>query len=361
MKIALVGPAYPLRGGIAAFDHAYAQALHEAGHEVVIFSYSLQYPNWLFPGKSQYDESPKHFDFPIFSCINSIWPYNWWRVARRLRDFNPDSAVLRYWTPFLAACLGSIVRWSGLDCWQAIVDNALPHESQPLQVSLIKYALARMQRITVLSEQVERQLHEIDAGWNIVRTFHPLYTHFGTSVGREAARTQLGLPLEGKILLFFGLIRPYKGLDLLIEAMALLPNPPLLLIAGEPYMSVSPYQELAKRLGVADRIIWHLRFIADQQVPLYFCAADCLVQPYRSASQSGVTPVAYHFDLPTLVTAVGGLAEAVEEGKTGWIVQPQPHALAQGIQRAVSAPSLTESIRYYKKKLSWAKFVEQTL
>lgn len=372
MKIVLLTPAHPLRGGIAASSERLARELQAMGHEVVLYSFSLQYPSFLFPGKSQYSDDPPPADLRIEARLNSINPLNWLLTARTLAQEAPDHVIVRFWLPFMAPCLGSVIRLARLFAKHpfrvtALVDNIVPHEKRPGDRLLARYFVRSCDDFVVMSRAVGEEIRTFlprNADPQRVRfSPHPVYDIYGASILKAEARCQLGLPLEAPMVLFFGLIRPYKGLDLLLEA---LPETPKVhaLIAGECYGDWQPYQTLIERYHLQERVHLHTYFIPNEQVSLYFSAADMVVQPYRSATQSGISQIAYHFEKPMLVTDVGGLPEIVRHGISGYVVRPEATAIAGAIRDFFEhsrAQSLIEGVRAEKARFSWRQLAETLL
>ncbi len=371
-RIIILGSAHPLRGGgLATFNERLARAFMDEGHEVTVYTFSLQYPSVLFPGKTQYTDEEPPGDLDIRVKVNSINPMNWYRVGRELKRLKPDLLVVRYWLPFMAPCLGkisSITRKNKHTRVVAIADNIVPHEQRPGDRLLTKYFLKRVDGFVTMSEQVRRDLLDFGVAENRI-TFcpHPLYDNFGEQVDRDVARRQLGLDGEQLLVLFFGFIWDYKGLDLLIQSLAYdkIRNLPLrLVVAGEFYTDQTPYFKLAHSLGVSDRIIWRTEFIPNDEVKYYFCAADLVVQPYKSATQSGVTQVAYHFEKPMVVTHVGGLPEMVPDGKAGYVTEVDSADIAAAISDFFMKEKqayFSRAIRKEKKRFSWKRLVESIM
>ena len=377
-NIVIIGPAHPLRGGLASYNERLAREFMQQGHQVTIYTFSLQYPGFLFPGTTQFSTEPAPADLHIRVRINSINPFNWISVGRELKKKRPDLVVVRYWLPFMGPCLGSIIRIVKQNKHTKIVciaDNIIPHEKRIGDVPFTKYFVAAIDAFITMSEKVLGDLTQFAPGKPAQFVAHPLYDNFGEKISKEVARKYLGIALDEKILLFFGFIRKYKGLDILLDAMKILKvsseklsvsdNLPLradckLLIAGEFYEDRKVYDEQIERLGIKDSLILKTAFIADSEVKYYLCAADVVVQPYRSATQSGVTPLAYHFEKPMIVTNVGGLPSLVPDDKVGLIAEPMAESIATKIQEyfqkgaAHFLPNLIEE----KKKYSWSKMVQ---
>lgn len=373
MKIIIVGTAHPYRGGLAAFNERLALQFQKEGHDVEVCTFTLQYPKMLFPGKTQYTDDPAPEGLTIYRRINSVNPFNWCRVGRELRKKNADLVVFAYWMSFMAPAFGTIARkitagkTSETKC-VGLIHNMIPHEPNVLDKLFPKYFVNAMDGFTALSQSVVKDIEHFD---NHARPKswapHPIYDHYGAQMAKAEARRQLQLEEGGKYVLFFGFIRDYKGLDLLIDAMA---DPRLhdmdvrLLVAGEFYGDAKPYLDRIEARGIGDRIVLHNDYIADSQVGLYFCAADIVAQPYKTATQSGVTQVAFHYEKPMLVTNVGGLPEIVPDGKIGYVVEVNAQAIADALVRYYAEgheAEFTEGVREEKKKYAWSRMTEAVL
>lgn len=367
-NIIIIGPAPPLRGGIAAFNLRLARAFMTLGHKVILYTFSYQYPGLLFPGKSQYAVGPLPADVDIRIKINSVYPLNWIAVGDEIRKQKPDIVVVRYWLPFMGPCLGTILRrirknnYSKIVC---IADNIIPHERRPGDRLLTRYFIKPVDSFIVMSNEVLSQLKEFDSNKPATLIPHPLYDHFGQIVPKEKARQFLNLSSGDRILLFFGFIRKYKGLDILLKAIRILSENPenhnlKLLIAGEFYDDKKNYADLLNDPLIGKHLIIHTKFIADSQVKYYLCSADCTVQPYRSATQSGVTPLSYHFEIPMIVTNVGGLPDMVPDHLAGLVAQPDPGDIADKIEEyfALGKDYFLPGLREEKKKYNWRRLVE---
>ena len=367
-KLVIIGPAWPLRGGLSAFDEKLATQFTAKGIQTRIDTFSLQYPSFLFPGKSQYTTDPKPINVNIDVCINSINPFNWIKIGLKLYREKPDLIIVRFWIPFLAPCLGTILKIAKKNKHTkviSIIDNMIPHEKRMGDRLLTKYFVKTVDGFIAMSEKVK----------NDIKTFshkpvsispHPIFNHFGDPITKMEARTQLGLPQQDKIILFFGYIRKYKGLDLLIQAMAneTIKNLGIqLIIVGEFYEDASTYHDLVNALGLQNRISFYSNYIPDGEVKNYVCSADFIIQPYKNATQSGVTPLAYHFEKPMLVTNVGGLADTVPHLKTGIVVAPTAEEIAKGIETLyeLGEKHFIPNIIEEKKKYSWSQMTEKFL
>ena len=362
-KIIIIGPAYPYRGGIAAFNERLANELIAEGHQVELVTFTLQYPSFLFPGKTQYSDGPAPEKLQIERMINSINPFNWLKAGKALRKKKADLIIFAFWLPYMAPALGTIARLCKTRT-VGLIHNLIPHEHKPGDSMFAKYFCKGIDRFVALSNSVAEDIRNIVPEKRISICPHPLYDNFGNPVGREDACARLGIDPGNKILLSFGLIRDYKGLDWLLEAFASIPdrNKVKLVVAGEFYSDGTIYHQLAKSLGIDDEVIWKTEFVPDSEVKYYFCAADLIVQPYKTATQSGVTQIAYHFEKPMLVTRVGGLSEIVPDKKVGYAVEPSPEAVADALKHYLQdTPDFTEGIREEKQKYSWKKMAEAVL
>ncbi|MBC5772437.1 glycosyltransferase [Pontibacter sp. KCTC 32443] len=368
-RIVIVGPAHPLRGGgMATFNERLAQAFQENGDDVEIVTFSLQYPSFLFPGKSQYSDEPAPEGLRIKVLINSINPISWFETGNYIRKQKPDLVIFRYWLPFMGPALGTIARIIRRNKYSrvlAITDNVVPHEKRPGDVSFTKYFLSACHGFITMSRSVQQDLQRFEPHKPNLYLPHPLYDNFGAIETKAEACAALGLDPKHNYLLFFGFIRAYKGLDLLLQAIAdeRLQNREdiKLIVAGEFYEDAAPYHQLIARYNLKDQLILRTDFIPNAAVRHYFCAADLVVQPYKHATQSGVTQVAYHFNKPMVVTNVGGLAELVPAGEVGYVVEPKPETIADAILDFYSSgkqAQFEQNIREYKQRFSWATFTD---
>jgi len=362
-NVVIIGPAHPLRGGLATFNQRLAREFIQCGDDCSIYSFSLQYPSFLFPGTTQYSSEPAPEELKIHSVINSINPLNWIKVGNRLRKQRPDIIVVRYWLPFMGPALGTILRRVKKNKHTRIIciaDNIIPHEKRFGDTAFTKYFLKSCHAFVTMSEKVMNDLRSFEKSKPVRLVNHPLYDAFGDIISKSEARKHLGLPDNEKIILFFGFIRRYKGLDLLLNAMILLKNSGIkLLVAGEFYEDDKPYREQIRQLGINEQLILKTDFIPDSEVRYYLCAADAVIQSYRNATQSGVTPLAYHFEKPMIVTNVGGLPSLVPDQKAGLVVTPDPQAIAEGILKfyQLGENYFIPHLRTEKKKYSWTNLV----
>ena len=377
MRIGIVGTTWPYRGGLAAFNERLARQFIAEGHQVELFTFTLQYPDFLFPGKTQYSEDPQPSDLAITRVMNSINPFTWCKTARLIRRKQIDLIVIKFWIPLMAPCLGTIARLARRHGIRvvSILDNVIPHEPHFWDKWLIRYFVRSIDRFVAMSESVRQDcLRFLPAARHkdVTLSPHPLYDNFGQAVPKEEARRELGLPADKTILLFFGFIRDYKGLDLLMKAYARtitnlqspITNNLLLVVAGEFYNNSEQYKTLEKELNLEGKMAWHTDFIPDNKVRLYFSAADLIVQPYKTATQSGVTQIAYHFEKPMLVTNVGGLAEIVPDGKVGYVCDVNEDSVANALIRfSAIEPAKREqlfrkNIQTEKQKYAWSNMTK---
>ncbi|HEV7334223.1 MAG TPA: glycosyltransferase [Flavisolibacter sp.] len=362
MKVLIIGSAHPLRGGgITTFNHRLAKEFIAQGHDCSIISFSLQYPSFLFPGKSQFTDEPAPEGIPIRSLINSVNPANWLKVGKSLQKERPDLLVVRFWLPFMGPALGTILRLAKKNRHTKVIciaDNVIPHEKRPGDRPFTNYFLKQCDAFISMSEKVLKDLRTFEPKKPAKLMPHPLYDNFGTPISQTEAKKILSLPEKKKILLFFGFIRHYKGLDMLLQAMGderIKRENICLLVAGEFYEDEKKYQQIISDYGLQQSVILRTGFIPDNDVKLYLSAADCVVQPYRNATQSGVTPLAYHFEKPMIVTNVGGLPSLVPHEKAGLVVEPNPQALANAILvfNQMGTAYFIPHLRHEKQKLSW--------
>ena len=367
MKIVILGPAHPYRGGLASIMQTMAREYQSRGHEVKIYTFTVQYPELLFPGKSQFVDTPAPEDLHIERVMNTVNPINWVRLGLRLKREKPDMILMKYWTPFMAPCFGTvarIARQNGLTKVICQVDNVEPHEHHIIDKPCNHYYLGAVDGFVYMSEQVHGELGEYSSAPQIFSP-HPMFENFGSRIDRAEACEALGLDPTVDYSLFFGLIRDYKGLDLLLKAWAQWrPMGRKLLVAGEFYTSKEPYLQLIEQLGLRDDVVLHDWFIDDEKVKNYFSVADLLVLPYRTATQSGVTQIAYNFSLPMLVTRVGGLPEIVPDGRVGRVCEPDVESIAQALKQIYDGDQLSKFKANFpeeRKRFSWAAMCDKLL
>ncbi|MFI3265856.1 MAG: glycosyltransferase [Rikenellaceae bacterium] len=366
MNIIIVGPAHPYRGGIADSNERLAHQYIQEGHTVEIVTFTLQYPSFLFPGKTQYSSSPAPKGLDIVRKINSINPINWLCVANQIARKKPDLVMMRFWLPFLAPCLGTIARGirrkSKKTKIVSIVDNIVPHEKRFGDRMFARYFVGSIHGFISMSNSVLEDLVQFNKTLKpSLFSPHPLYDHFGSIMPKEQAAENLGLDKDFSYMLFFGIIRDYKGLDLLLEALALGQQrfrelKVKLIVAGEFYNNSQIYFELSHKLGIDDMIVWRNEFIPHEQVADYFSLADIVAQTYKSATQSGITQIAYHFERPMLVTHVGGLAEIVPHNKVGYVCDTEPKAISEALidfYENDRFETFVEGTKSEKKRYAW--------
>ncbi len=359
LHIAIVGPAHPYRGGLASIMHTMAREYQRRGYRVDILTFTLQYPSLLFPGKSQTVDTPPPSDLTIERCVSTVNPLSWWHVGRKLCEMRPDIVLMKYWTPFMAPCFGTIARLARKNGHTRVIcqiDNVEPHEHHLTDKMFNRYYLSSVDGFIYMSEQVHGELTAYTQAPALFSP-HPMFEHFGQRRERTEACKALSISPEDRYALFFGLIRDYKGLDTLIEAWAeFRRSGHKLLIAGEFYASRDKYIDLIARLGLQDDIILHDHFIPDSEVANYFSAADCVVLPYKTATQSGVTQIAYNFRTPIIVTDVGGLSEIVPDGKVGYVVDSSVEGVVDGLNRIYEPGRIeefTQNMEHERKRFSW--------
>ena len=365
-KVIIIGPAFPLRGGIANFNNLLAKAYQDLGNEVVVYSFSLQYPSFLFPGTSQYENGDAP-NIKIKTCINSINPINWYKVAKNISSEKADYVVVRYWLPFMAPCLGVISRLiRGKTKVIAITDNVIPHEKRIGDHQFTSFFVKSCDGFICLSKSVLSDLNKFTSSIHKKFFPHPIYNTFGNKISKKEARQNLQLTKNGKYLLFFGFVREYKGLDLLLNALAdkrIKKMGVKLIVAGEFYENKSKYLNLIKSLDIKDSVILKSSFISADEVKNYFCAADLITQTYKTATQSGITQIAYHFDRPMLVTDVGGLSEIVPHLKVGYVTKKDSLDIANCIYDFYNnnrEDTFSENVQKEKIRFSWDKFILNT-
>lgn len=360
MKIAYLSTFYPYRGGIAQFNAALYRAL-EQSYQVKAFTFLRQYPDMLFPGTSQFVQKDDIADkIPADRILDTINPIGYLRAANKIKSFKPDLFLSKFWMPFFAPSLGTVSKYLHSTTTKiSILDNVIPHEKRTGDIALTKYFLNQTDAFVVMSDTVRDDLLSLKPDAKFINHIHPLYNHFGSKVEQKIARDKLNLPFDKKILLFFGFIRDYKGLDILLEAMRELSDDYHLLIAGEVYGSFDKYDKLIQKFGIENKVTKHVRYISDSEVPLCFSAADACILPYRSATQSGITAIAYHFDTPMIATNVGSLKEMIEPNQTGYLVERPEYELIGNAVREVFSSNLLEqyksNIIKYKSIASWDK------
>jgi glycosyltransferase involved in cell wall biosynthesis len=369
-KIIIIGSAFPLRGGgITTFNERLAAEFQQLGHEVIIYSFSLQYPSFLFPGKSQYANRPEPKNIKIKSVINSVNPLNWIKVGNQIAQEKPSLVIIRYWLPFMSPALGTIARVirrkknTKIVC---IADNIIPHEKRTADKILTKYFMLPIDGFITMSNKVTQDLLQFNSNANYKQVVHPLYDNFGKIIDKREARKYLKIEPNIKLVLFFGFIREYKGLDLLLDAMDtddVKKQSIQLIVAGEFYQNKDVYLDQINQKGISSQVRIIDDFIPDDMVRYYCCAADVIVQPYKKATQSGVTPLAYHFEVPMIVTNVGGLPEMVKDGESGLVCEPNSQSIAEHISEFFNkgVDYFLPGLKAEKEKFRWSSFVSSIM
>ncbi len=378
MKIILLGTTYPYRGGLATFNERLARQFLAEGHEVELWTFTLQYPSFLFPGKTQYSSEQAPSDLTIRRVLNSCNPFNWLRVGHALRKAAPDLLICCYWMAFFAPAFGlisRIARRNGKTKAIALVHNMIPHEPSLLDRLFAPYFVKSQDGFVALSESVKEDIEKIESSnlksqiSNTPKAFspHPIYDHYGERMTKDEACAALNIPSNKEYMLFFGLVRAYKGLDLLLDAFGLIKDqlPSLqLIIAGEFYEDEEKYRAQIAANGLSERVILRNEFIPDADLRKYFGAADLIVQPYKTATQSGVTQVAFHFEKPMLVTNVGGLGEIVHDHQMGYACEPTPEAIAADLKDYFESnrqKAYTAYLQKEKTKYAWSNMTKAFL
>ena len=362
-KIVIVGPAHPFRGGIADTNEAMCRAFIQAGHETELVTFTVQYPSMFFPGKTQFSNDQAPDGMKINRWIHSFNPFNWTGATQKILKLNPDVVIIRYWLPLMAPCLGSIALLLGKKVKIiGLTDNVIPHEKRMLDKLFTTYFMLGCDAFLALSKSVKKDIESLTDKPSSYFP-HPINDQLGELIPKSEARQRLNLDQSGKYLLFFGFIRKYKGLDLLLEAMGdrrLAELNIKLIVAGESYESMDEYHQIIEKHGMKERVVLRNDFIPSEEVAAYFCAADLVTQTYRSATQSGITQMALHFNVPALITKVGGLDEFLIEGKTGLFSTVDPNNIADQIVRffELDAMQFETSIKEEKKRFSWSAFVD---
>ena len=371
MKIAILGTAHPLRGGLAAFNERLAYELQAQGHDVTIWSFSLQYPSVLFPGKTQYTDGPAPQGLRILSVVNSVNPLNWLSVGADMNRQQYDLVIVKYWLPFMGPSFGTILRRAkknGKTRVVCIVDNIIPHEGRPGDKQFTNYFVGAVDAFITMSDDQLKYLKTFTKKPSVFSP-HPVYDIYGAAVSKAEACAKLNLDPGKHYMLCFGFIRDYKGVDRMLLAMADQRIRDLgvhLIIAGEYYSKdvEATNNKIIADNNLHDTVHLFTDFIPEREVCYYFSAADVVAQPYTKATQSGITQIAYHFEKPMIVTNVGGLPEVVPDGKVGFVADPDPTSVADAILRFYqpdSLPDLAQNMQAEKRKYSWEIFTQAML
>lgn len=367
-KVCIVGTAHPFRGGMADYNERLARTFQQNGDDVIIVNFTTQYPSVLFPGKTQYTSSQPPEGLIIHRKLSSVNPLSWVRTGLYIKKMRPDIVLINYWLPLMAPAFGTvarIIRKNKHTRVLSVVHNMLPHEKRIGDRLLSRYFIHAVDGFLSMSQKVIADIRSFSSDKPLEFNPHPLYDHYGKSISRESALKKLNLNTSNRYLLFFGFIRNYKGLDLLIKSLSIaspeIPNLHLI-VAGEFYAKAQMYYDLIEEYKVQDRVHLFTDFIPNEQVPVMFSAADLVVQPYKSATQSGVTQIGYHFEKPMIVTDVGGLAELIPHERVGFVVKPEPKEIAHGIKRFFKEnreQEFIENIKKEKQKFSWEKLLNK--
>ncbi len=368
-KVIILGTAHPFRGGLAAYNERLAKAFSDRGINTEIVTFTTQYPSFLFPGKTQFTDQPKPIGYKITRLLSSINPFSWIRTGYYIRNQKPDLIITKYWLPFMGPAFGTVAAIAGFNrktTRLSILDNVIPHEHRPGDKLFTKYFIRFTDAFIAMSDSVLNDLKTFTIRKPALFNPHPLYDHYGSLKSKAEACRSIGVDPNFNYLLFFGFIRDYKGLDILLDAMSMVgpKNPKLkLIVAGEFYNNAVPYLEQIKSLHLDDYVVLKTDFISDDKVADYFSAADVIVQPYKTATQSGVTQIAYHFEKPMIVTNVGGLPEIVPHMKTGLVSEPNSAAIASAINTFYELPSdyFVKGLAEEKKKYSWDRMLDSIL
>lgn len=366
MKIAFLSTMYPFRGGIAQFNGLLYRALRE-NNEVKAYTFKRQYPSVLFPGETQYVTAEDKVDeIEAEAVLDTINPFTYLSTAKKIKKYNPDIIITKYWMTFFAPSLGGVLKRLNKNTKRiSVLDNVIPHEKRFFDGRANKFFLKHNDGFIVMSDAVLADLLSLKPDAKYLRINHPVYNQFGNVLPREEALNHLKLNPEHKYVLFFGFIRDYKGLDLLIESLNNLPEEYHLIVAGEVYGSFDKYTRLIDSFQLKHRVHLFNQYIADDEVTHYFSAADVCVLPYKSATQSGITSISHHFNLPIIATDVGGLKETITDGVTGLIVEtPDSQKIAESIQTYFAKAykiQFSQAIEKEKVENSWANFADKLI
>jgi len=366
-KIAIIGPAWPFRGGLANFNERLAREWMVRGDDVTIHTFTKQYPDMLFPGTSQFSGSPAPTDLTIERSIHAYNPLQWGSASQRIASAQYDLALIRFWLPAMGPSLGRVataLARAPRTKVVALVDNLYPHESRFLDRLLTNSFIKVPHTFVTMSNVVAGQLKQLVDGRPVCKAPHPIYDDYGKAIDQKEARNRLGIDSDGPLLLFFGFIRKYKGLDLLLQAL----NDPIfrsmglkVVIAGEWYEDPDTYKALSNNLNLGDMILWHDHFIQESDISTYFSAADAVVQPYRSATQSGISALAYAYSKPLISTRVGGLAEVIDDGSSGFLCDPDPLSIRDAILRWINMSNIEpmlDTIAQRRAEMTWGRLID---
>ena len=362
MNIVLISPAPPYRGGIATHSACLYNELSKK-HSVLLINYSRLYPSFLFPGKSQFNLSKSKIDVKSNRSIDSINPFSWKRSADEINDFNPDLVLFRFWNPFFVLCLSFIAKYLSKNIKKvALCDNIIPHERYRFDERLIKYFFNKMDGFIVQSSIVEKELIHINNNYKYTKLFHPIYNYLKPEIDKKIAKDMLGIK-NRYVALFFGLVRDYKGFDIFIESANIIKGKNLdikFLAVGECYAKKKIYEGLIAKYNLQDQIEWIDEYVQDEEISKYFSASDFIVLPYKTASQSGIISLAYHYNKPVISTRLEGLLDYMEHNKTGYICEVNnPDSIVDSIVELIKGQKIIEIskfIRDHKTNFTWSKF-----
>lgn len=367
-KIIFLGPAHPFRGGIASSSERLALELKNMGHDVEMLTFTTQYPEWLFPGKSQFTDAPAPVGLKITRAYSSINPFSWITLRKKIEQINPDLIVNRFWLPYIGLSAAHLMRpySKHLNIQSlSIVDNLIPHQKMIGDNFCIKHYMKSHDKFIVMSSSVEKEINERFNNKQILTIPHPIYDNYGNAINKEKALSNLNLDPAFKYLLFFGFIKPYKGLDLLLDSIDksyFLKHGIKLLIAGEVYGDPKKYYDIIKNRQLEDVIIFHNRYIHETDIKNYFSASDLVIQTYLTATQSGISQIALHFEKTVIVTDVGGLSEMVQDKRTGYVVEKNADAIMTAIKDFYEnnrEVQFNNDIKNLKENNTWAAFAEK--
>lgn len=366
MKIAIVSAIYPFKGGIAQFAGAMHKGFENLGHDVKAFTFKRQYPDFLYPGGNQYvSDTDKVDKIASHAIIDTINPLSYFKTAKAIKEFSPDIVVFKFWLPFFGPAFGKIAKLLKKNAKIiTAVDNVIPHEKRPFDKVLTRYFLKQNHGIFCMSQQVQNDLDKWLPNCPSAISPHPIYTIFGEGIDRKEACEALELDPKNKYLLSFGYIRDYKGVDLSIKALTLLPSHYHLIIAGESYSSFAPYEAMIRELKLESRVHTYVRYIPQEEVKLFYSASDIALMTYKSATQSGVCSVAINFEIPMVATPVGGLTEMVRNDVNGFLSDDlSPEAISQAIIKCEThdQEKLKQGQIELKKELSWETYCQRLL
>ena len=364
MKIVIISPSPPLRGGIATHTACLYNELSK-NHSVLIINYKKLYPNFLFPGKTQYNSDSSKLNIPSKKIINSIKPSSWKRACDEIGSFSPDLVLFRFWNPFFSICLSSIAKNISKSIKKiALCDNIVPHENYFIDKWMTKYFFNKVDGFIVQSSIVEKELLEFNPKARYTKLFHPVYDYLQPPIDKDYAKRELRID-KRYVALFFGLIRDYKGFDIFIESAKILKEKKIdikFLAAGECYSKKTKYLRLIEKYNLEDIVIWIDEYIQDDDINKYFSASDFIVLPYKTASQSGIISLAYHYNTPVITSDLEGLRDYIDIDKTGFIcTKNNPVVFSENIIKLMNdniINKMSEYIKIHKRKFSWKEFCD---